>query len=283
MQIRKHLRAPFIALSIGCVLGLLAGCGPDQPPSITLEGQLTYAGDTKVPQDSNARISMVERGENGADKRIVAERSLHNIGQKPIGFDISVDRSLISGEGTYGLRAEIVDGSGEVRWATPKPHDIEPMDGAKPVTLKLEATAPPEQLTFEKYRCEDGFHLGAATADAQAVVRLGNRRLVLKAADEQGAKRFSDDHGNELRIADDGVSLKIDGAEHRNCAIVTNQTPQGEGGTAQAATAGSQSDNPDNKQPQGDSSSQPDRQPSDATEEKNGGKPANRNNKAGAS
>lgn len=204
------------------LLGLLGGCGSDQPRPVKLEGELTYAGNAELPAGSNARVSMVERDENGADKRIVAERSLHELGSKPIRFDISVDTSLLEGEGRYGLRAEITDGDGNVRWTTPQPHVIDDMSTDTAVTLNLEATPQPQSPDFTQYRCQDGFHLAAARVGERAILRLGNRRLELQPA---GDSHYTDLHDNELTFREDGVRLVLDGTEHADCRSVENQSP----------------------------------------------------------
>ena len=137
-------RGPRYASVLLLLLVLLGGCGSDQPQPVKLMGELTYAGNAKIPAGSNARVSMVERSETGADKRIVAERSLHELGSKPIEFDISVDPSLLEGEGRYGLRAEITDGDGNVRWTTPEPLAIDDISTDTSVTIELEATPQPQ-------------------------------------------------------------------------------------------------------------------------------------------
>ena len=185
-------------------------------------GELTYAGNAKIPAGSNARVSMVERSETGADKRIVAERSLHELGSKPIEFDISVDPSLLEGEGRYGLRAEITDGDGNVRWTTPEPLAIDDISTDTSVTIELEATPQPQTPDFTQYRCEDGFHLAAATAGTRAILRLGNRRLELQPA---GDNRYTDLHDNALTFREGGVRLVLDGTEHTDCRVVENQSP----------------------------------------------------------
>ena len=231
MQLRNKCRKLFLlAAMLGLVLAV-AGCGAEKEQQITLAGKLTYPGDTKVPPESGARISMVEQGAAGGDKRIVAERSLHNIGQKPIDFDIVVDRGLINADGRYALRAEILDNQGDTRWTTKQPVTIKPLESGDPIQLALQPTAEREQLAFTKYRCEDGFHFGAATTEDKAVARLGNRRLALDAArNDESSQLFRDSHGNELRVGETTTDFNVDGGAHENCQVVKDHTPAAENG-----------------------------------------------------
>lgn len=212
-------------LATALLLIVLAGCGSENSQTLTLSGALTYADETPIPAQSNARISMIEHGEDGMNKRIVAERSLYNLGQKPIRFDLDVARNLVDPQGRYGLSAEIVAAGGDVRWATPHPVRVKPLERKKPVSLILEAIPQQPGLMLKRFRCQDGFHLSAAIMDHESIVRLGNRRLALQPSD-WGDKRYEDDYGNKLWLTDAGLTFHVDGGTHDNCKPVADRTTQ---------------------------------------------------------
>ena len=229
-----------------CCLGMLAillvaGCGTDEPEVVTVAGTVELAGSQALPGDASARISMVEQGEDGASKRIVAERTLHDLDRKSIAFNVEIERDLIEPDGDYGLRGEILAADGNVLWKSEKPRPINPLKNESEVRLELVPSATDAELSFEQYRCDDGFHLAAAFEPKRAVVRLGNRRLVMPAAGRKD--KFVGEHGNRLSRDGDRLTVEVDDSVHENCTAVASQTPPetgpsgGEDADAQAADA----------------------------------------------
>jgi uncharacterized lipoprotein YbaY len=205
------------------LVGMLAACGDDENPTVTVSGDLQLAEQASIPAGSTARVSVFEHRDGGGDKRIVAERTLHELGKKPIAFELEIARNLINPQGEYGLRGEVTTGEGEVVLHSPEPIRFKPLTQEDAMRIRLEPVAQPTQLTFKKYRCEDGFHLSAATNDDEAVVRLGNRRLVLAAEDD--GQSYADEHDNRLATTENGIDFRVDDAEHQSCEVVTDQSP----------------------------------------------------------
>ncbi len=218
MYARTILVKIIVYFSLVTVLTAMTACsdGGEQPIKVT--GQLVFNGDAAAP-GSTARISMFEHRENGGEKRIVAERTLHELSGKPIGFEIDVARNLIDPAGTYGLRAQIVDSEGNVDWTTRETARIKPLEPQQPVALALTRLIDDSELTFLKYECGDGFHVLIGRTDDRALVRMGNRRLVLLAESRHKKHTtYSDDHDNRLVMqTDNTAAINIDGAQHDGC------------------------------------------------------------------
>lgn len=203
---------------------LLAACGSDENPRVTIAGELAFPEQTSLPEKAIARVTMFEPAGDGSAERIVAERSLHELAKTPIPFKLEVARNLISTDSEYRLGAQIMSEEGEVVWHTPSPQRIDPETRKKNLRLLLEANKAVEQLSFQKYRCEDGFHLAAARDEEQVIVRLGNRRLVLESGAAQGS--FSDTHGNSIKIKGADRIVRVDGEEHEGCTRVSDRQPE---------------------------------------------------------
>ncbi|MES1930167.1 hypothetical protein SADO_12968 [Salinisphaera dokdonensis CL-ES53] len=230
----------FIAFS-----AVLAGCGSEPDPNINVSGELVRNTEQALPANASARISMFEHRDGGGDKRIVAERSIHKVQGETIKFDLEIARNLIKPNEEYGLRAEVMAPEGDVLWQMDQPLRFKPLENSEGVKLELVKARQEMDLAFRKYRCEDGFHLSAVTNTDRAIVRLGNRRLVLPAT--QGGDSFVDEHDNRLKTeTDERISFRVDGSEHTLCEPVPDQTPsqiepaesaEGEGGDPNAGGA----------------------------------------------
>jgi len=207
-----------VYLSLVTVLATVTACSDDGEQPIKVSGQLVFNGDAAAP-GSTARISMFERGDDGGEKRIVAERTLHELSSKPINFEIDVARNLINPAGTYGLRAQIVDSEGNVDWTTRETARIKPLEPQEPVALALTRLIDDSELTFVKYECGDGFHVLIGRTEDRALVRMGNRRLVLPVESRHKEHiTYSDDHDNRLVMQTDNTAeINIDGGQHKGC------------------------------------------------------------------
>jgi len=133
---RKYF-APVIA---GGVL-LSAACGPQGGTDIVLKGQLTYPSDASIPQGSLARISVREAGADAIVTRIVTERYLYAIGQKPVAFELNIPRLLLRDQGEYSLHAEILGNSGRMLWATEKATPLSLAGDSREPSLTLHLSA----------------------------------------------------------------------------------------------------------------------------------------------
>ena len=237
---RRSCAMVFIAFS-----AILAGCGSEPDPNISVSGELVRNADQALPANASARISMFEHRDGGGDKRIVAERSIHKVQGETIKFDLEIARNLIKPNEEYGLRAEVMAPEGDVLWQMNQPLRFKPLEHSEGVKLELVKARQEMDLAFRKYRCEDGFHLSAVTKTDRAIVRLGNRRLVLPAT--QAGDSFIDEHDNRLKTeTGERISLRVDGSEHTLCEPVPDQTPpqnepadgsEGEGGDPNAGGA----------------------------------------------
>jgi len=214
---------------LAIALAGLSACGSESNQPVKVTGNLTYSGDRTLPKSATARVSMFEHREDGGDKRIVAERSLHELGKKPIEFDIDVARDLIDPEGRYGLRAEILDTEGNILWQTRDAATIKPLEKRDAVSLQLKPVLKESSLEFKKYQCDDGFLLSAAERDDRAIVKLGNRRLVLKESASGSGGRYTDEHNNSLDNSNDQMAVVIDDEKHANCKPFTETAAGGQG------------------------------------------------------
>jgi uncharacterized lipoprotein YbaY len=223
MLIKGFFRALFPWLVCLCAILVITGCGQGEPTTVTVAGSIDLAGSQPLPEHATARISMFEHRDGGGDKRIVAERTLHDLGDKSIAFTVDIERNLINPEGDYGVRGEILSQDGTILWQSKNAKKVKPLENKSEIHLELVPNATDADLTFEQFRCEDGFHLAAAIQGERAVVRLGNRRLVMLATKREGA--FKGEHGNELVKNADMIEVQIDGSTHASCAVVANQSP----------------------------------------------------------
>lgn len=205
---------------------LLTGCGGEQSP-VSLKGQIRVADNASIPEGAKARVSLSEQGDDGGEKRIVAERTLHDLNSKPIAFELQVARNLLNPDDTYDLRAQIMGEDGEALWRLPKAQSIQPLEQQDTVGLELTPVAREAGTDFQNYRCEDGFQLSVAKNADRATLRLGNRRMELAA--ENGQRAYADEHGNTLAVTDSGIAVRVDDAEHKDCQLTkdlaSDQTP----------------------------------------------------------
>ena len=263
MSSKGVFRAVFSWALCLCAILVITGCGQGEPTTVTVAGSIDLAGSQPLPEHANARISMFEHRDGGGDKRIVAERTLHDLGDKSITFTVDIERNLINPEGDYGLRGEILSQDGTILWQSKNATKVKPLEDTSEIHLELVPNATDADLTFEQFRCDDGFHLAAAIQDKRAVVRLGNRRLVMRATKREGT--FKGEHGNELMKNADMIEVQIDGSTHERCAVVANQSPPAahaaSSDTAQQEAGSATRDNGGEKNMTGD---QP--EPDDGTE-----------------
>lgn len=194
---------------------LIAGCDANDQSPITLKGEIEISGDDPLPAGVSARVSLSEQGDEGAEKRIVAERTLYDLGKRPIAFKLDVARNLLDPQTLYQISAELTAEDGEVLWRSSAPQRIKPLQHDQTVQLQVKQTEPNKQAQFQKYQCEDGFKLSAWKKRNQAVLRLGNRRLELDAIKK--SQRYVDAHENTLKVTKHGIEVDIDGAMHKNC------------------------------------------------------------------
>ncbi|MGN8157356.1 YbaY family lipoprotein [Salinisphaera sp. SWV1] len=243
-------------------VGILAGCGSSQPQDVHIRGRLALAGDGKLPNHASARISLIEHDVGGGENRIVAERTLHDLGKLPVSFNISVGSALLGSGGQYGLSAQIMDKGGDVRWQTPVPQAVTPREQRKPALLMLQANDSAAGGDFRHYRCDDDFRFDMTNTPKQAVLHMGKRQITLDARKDSGAHTavYADDHGDQLTFGHDKITLNIDGASHMNCVAQGKiPTPPGNGnpGPGQApdddSGAGHQAKTPRSSSSRGDS------------------------------
>lgn len=238
------------ALSLSLVI---AACGSGQKEDIDLQGQLTTANDDALPDDASARISLVQQQGNDSKRSIVAERTLHDLGDLPIKFDLTIGRGLLHKDAQYGLRAEIRDAKGDVNWQTPVAQAVQPFAKDRQAALLMlqdkKSRATDNASALIRYACDDQFQFTASDDGEHAKVRLGHRQLSLKAKQSQGqsAIRYVDDHGNSLLIDKDNSELTVDGTTHANCQVVpgkdnTQSAPSDDNNSAAPADEGNKND-----------------------------------------
>lgn len=241
----RHRLIPKTILSAGLLLSIavLAGCGSSEPQNVTIKGELRTSDNAPVPKHASAHVSLVQHGDKPGERRIVAERSLHDLGKKPIHFTLTVGRALIKANGHFGLNAQILDSKGVVRWATPIPVEFNPLKTQKSVSLMLQATALKASDALKPYRCSDGFQFVAETTEAKAILRLANRRVVLEAhgsnADSH-RQTYADGHGNQFESAGADASLRLDGHSHNACESTAHGTTVGTGAAGKNGAADTQ-------------------------------------------
>ncbi|WP_293625070.1 hypothetical protein [Salinisphaera sp.] len=216
------------------VLGLatmlfVSGCGQGKESTVTVAGALDLGGAQALPDKATARISIFEHRAGGGDKRIVAERTLHDLDGKSIKFTVDIERNLIDPDGDYGLRGEILSADGTILWHSEKPRNIKPLENDSDIALKLVPNATDADLSFQQFRCGDGFHFAAAIQPERAVVRLGNRRLGMPVTEHSDT--FQGEHGNQLIRNANEISVRIDDSAHPNCSVVAEQSPPAAGET----------------------------------------------------
>ncbi|MES1925311.1 hypothetical protein T31B1_08308 [Salinisphaera sp. T31B1] len=206
----------------------MAACSGGDTGPIKVSGELVFNAD-EIGDGATARVSMFERGPEGAEKRIVAERTLHNLKSKPIRFDFEVARNLINPEGSYALRAQILDAQGDVEWTTRETARIQPLQQSAPVSLALTRLVDESSLVFERYQCPDGFFAQVGAGEGRVLLRMGNRRLTLDSESAgQSSSAYADDHGNRIELREDKTAdMIVDGATHRDCAMVRASAPDG--------------------------------------------------------
>lgn len=221
----------FAALALSL---LIAACGSGQKEDIDLQGQLTTANDGALSETASARISLVQQRSNDSERRIVAERTLHDLGKRPIKFDLTIGRGLLQKDAQYGLSAEIHDSKGNVSWQTPVAQAVQPFaDDRQAVLLMLQKKTDADHEAPITYSCAEQFEFTATNDTEQATVHLGrSRQLSLKAepSGHQDTARYVDEHDNALLIGKkDNNKLSVDGTTHDNCQVVpTQDTTQSE-------------------------------------------------------
>lgn len=200
---------------------ILGGCGSDQPRDVHIRGQLALAGGGRLPDGASARVSLVEHNAGGAENRIVAERTLHDLGKLPVSFNLSVGSALLGNGSQYGLSAQIMDKAGDVRWQTPVPQAVSPRQQVQPALLMLQANDTGLAGDFQHYRCDDDFRFDMASNDKHAVLHMGQRQVSLETRKKGSAQTavYADDHGDQLTFGHDKITLKVDGVSHMNCAV----------------------------------------------------------------
>ncbi len=228
LAVTRHFLA-LITILVG--VGLLSACGDDETAeTIHVKGHLTYPQNTPLPDNANARISLTEDPEPTQDdaeqagpqtqqsgKRIVAEQTLHNLKEKPIGFDLQVGRALLKDAGSYLLKAQIIDAEGQVQWHTAKPLPIEPSQAGQRIELTLAPT--PDNiavLSFTRATCEDGFAFAIATQPDRAVLRVDDRIMMLPRVESASGVKYDDEQNIYWSKAREAL-VQIDGQQHSNC------------------------------------------------------------------
>lgn len=207
------------------IVTMIAGCGSEQPTDVHVRGQITLAGGGQLPEDATARVSLIERAADSSDNRIVAERTLHDLGKLPVHFNLAIGRELLGSGGQYGLSAQVLNNSGNVAWQTPVPQAIEPADQKQPAVLMLQTNDFHAAGDFQKFRCADDFQFDMTRSDGQAILRMGKRQISLAAQSTGDASRavYVDDHGDQLAFGHDKITLTMDDATHMDCSVVENE------------------------------------------------------------
>lgn len=218
MLLRQSVRNVTVALVATIVL---SACSGEDKVSVVITGEIGIADDVPSPESASARVSVFERPRQGEEEHIVAERTLHGITGKPIGFELEIARNLLTPDGRYGLRAELMGGDAQVLATSGKARLIEPLTQPDAGRIELKPVARDPSADFQKYRCEDEFQLSAAVDDQRAIVRLANRRLEM--AIGEGGAIYTDAHDNRLARTESGIQVRIDDATHRQCALATDQ------------------------------------------------------------
>ncbi|MES1954681.1 YbaY family lipoprotein [Salinisphaera hydrothermalis] len=250
-----------VFVSIWATVAVLAGCGSDQPQDVQIQGQLALAGAGHLPDDASARVSLVEHDAGGDKNRIVAERTLHDLGKLPVSFNLKVGSELLGTGGQYGLSAQIMDKGGDVRWQTPVPQAIDPRQQSQPALLMLQANDTGMAGDFQHYRCADDFRFDMANNDKRAVLHMGQRQVSLEAKKSGSAQTavYADDHGDQLTLGHDKITLNVDGASHMDCQTHSASATTAGGGNQPTGSGseGQPSDNQMSTVSGGESRSQP--------------------------
>ncbi|WP_423824020.1 YbaY family lipoprotein [Salinisphaera sp. SPP-AMP-43] len=222
------------------IFAMLAGCGSDQTTDVHVRGQLTLAGQGQLPKDATARISLIEHAADSSDNRIVAERTLHDLGKLPVHFNLAIGRELLGSNGRYGLNAQVLNKGGNVAWETPVPQSIEPTDQAQPAMLVLQASDFHAVGDFQQFQCADEFQFDMTRSDGQAILRMGKRQISLTAQPTGDASRsiYTDDHGDELAFGHDKITLTMDDTTHMDCHWLADGDADESVDTAAADTEG---------------------------------------------
>ena len=223
MSVKGFVRNVFLAALCVTAVVVVSGCGQGAANAVTVTGVLDLGGADALPEKATARISIFEQRPGGGEKRIVAERTLHDLESKSIKFTVDIERDLIDPDGDYRLRGEILSADGAILWHSEKVRKISPSQGESEVRLELVPNASDADLSFEQFRCDDGFHFAAAIRPERVVVRLGNRRLGMPATERSDT--FQGEHGNQLVRNAQGIEVRIDDSAHKNCSVVANQSP----------------------------------------------------------
>lgn len=233
---------------------VMAACSSGQKKDIDLKGQLTAANNGALPDDASARISLVQQQSRDGERRIVAERTLHDLGKLPIQFNLTIGQGLLSKDGRYGLSAEILDSKGDVSWQTPVPQAVQPFANNKTATLlMLQKKTNTNDSALIAYACADQFVFTASSDSKQATVHLGRRQLSLTAKQSKHQKPISyiDDHDNSLVMGKKEIALTVDGTTHANCQVAPEKDKnQSESSGSQSSAASADENNqgvmPDN-------------------------------------
>ena len=211
---------PWFTGLVALLLLTLSGCGPNEDNQVLIKGRLdSSTGYKSVSANATAHVSLIQRHGELDNRRIVAERSLHDIGDLPVKFKIAIGKDLINDRGGYALEAEILGPDGVVRWSTLKAVDVQPLKSPRSVTLALRSVGIMAHPVFVEYQCSDRFQFAARSQNRQAVLRIGNRRLMLSRshASTGSLTSYADDHGNRLDVGSGTASLELDGHEHTEC------------------------------------------------------------------
>lgn len=239
MQLARYVSRHALLVMVTVALLGVVGCGQGDPTPIRITGELVFNAE-QVSKGATARVSMFEHGDDGGEKRIVAERTLHQLSTKPIQFEFEVARDLLDAQGDYGLRAQILDADGNVEWTTRETARIQPSTQDKPVSLALTRLADDALPTFEKYQCPDGFFVHIGTVADGILLKMGNRRVTLPEMKTRGQMEiYKDDHGNRLALDADGVAdLVIDSSAHEGCVAAASGDQNQNQNQNSAASAG---------------------------------------------
>lgn len=217
-----HFQTPRLAWSVCLLTGLLllAGCGSDKPSPVRVSGQLALpTPDQTLPAGAVARVSFIEEENTGSRKRIVAERTIHNLKQLPIKFALSLDPAMLDRGAKYGMTAQISNAHNGIIYQSGAPRPVAVFDNPRGVQLAMHATAAAGDTRFATYVCHDAFRFDVARTTNGAVIHLGNRQISLHAASSvhPGSTRYIDAHQDELVIGEGVTSIYFDGISHHDC------------------------------------------------------------------
>jgi len=218
-------------LCTGLALFVLA-CGGAQGTPGRVSGSVSHRERIALPPDAVVQVRLEDVSRADAPAIVLVEQTIHPAGkQVPIPFVLEFDAGRIERGHRYGVRAEIRDAAGELRWTTTEAHPVLEDGASAEIDIVVRqvggrpaaARSGPEPQRTLVFEC-DGLDFVVRQDAREVELYLPNRTVVAPQVPAASGAKYQEGDVTFWSKGDE-ASLEIGDRTWNGCRLVPQRAP----------------------------------------------------------